>query len=214
MWALLVRYLASARALGTLLVAGSLLATLVALLLPLETFGGARSLDAAREGWEDDGRGTLSTPYGPLSARDRDFVRKVRLAGLWELPAGRQAQERGNRASVRKAGSHLVEGHTELDRRAVRAGRALGIDLPNQPTAQQRGWLGRMARAKGDAYERCFATLLRRAHGKVFALIGLVRDKTRNTMVRSLATRTNAVVLDHITVLEDTGLVDFGALDG
>ncbi len=28
---------------------------------------------------------TVTTPYGPLSALDRDFVTKVRLAGLWEL---------------------------------------------------------------------------------------------------------------------------------
>ncbi|GAA2103307.1 DUF4142 domain-containing protein [Streptomyces albiaxialis] len=208
-----LRYLASGRALGTLLVVAALLVTLVALLIPLQTFGGTRSVDASRQGWEDDGMGTMSTPYGPLSALDRDFVRRVRLAGLWELPAGRQAQERGTRASVRTAGTHLVEGHTELDRRAVEAGRALGVDLANQPTAQQRGWLSEMSRAKGDRYDRRFANILRRAHGKVFALIGLVRDKTRNSMVRSLATRANAVVLDHITVLEETGLVDFDALD-
>ncbi|MDJ1132404.1 DUF4142 domain-containing protein [Streptomyces iconiensis] len=208
-----VRQLTSGRAIGTLLVIGALLATLTALLLPLHTFGGTRSLTASREGWEDDGMGTMSTPYGPLSALDRDFVRKVRLAGLWEGPAGREAEERGSRETVRTAGSHLVEGHMELDKRSVEAGRALGVDLANQPNRQQRGWLSRLAAVKGDTYDRTFANVLRRAHGKVFALIGLVRDKTRNSMVRSLASRANAVVLDHITVLEDTGLVDFDALN-
>jgi hypothetical protein len=32
-------------------------------------------------------------------------------------------------------------------------------------------------------------------------------------MVRSLATRANAIVLDHMTVLEDTGLVSFEELN-
>ncbi|MGW7518266.1 DUF4142 domain-containing protein [Streptomyces sp. NPDC054796] len=209
----LTRCLASGRAVGTALVVVALVATLTALLLPLQTFDGNRSVTAARQGWDDDGGGTVSTPYGPLTALDRDFVRKVRLAGLWELPSGREAQERGERESVQTAGDHLVEGHSELDRRSVDAGRALGISLPNQPTAQQRGWLAQMNAAQGDAYDRTFVNLLRRAHGKVFGLVGIVRHETRNSMVRALATRANAVVLDHITVLEDTGLVDFDALN-
>ncbi|AXK33346.1 DUF4142 domain-containing protein [Streptomyces armeniacus] len=205
--------LASGRAVGTALIVVALAATVVALLLPAQMFNGNRSVAAARQGWDDDGGGTESTSYGPLTALDRDFVRKVRLAGLWELPSGRQAQERGTRKSVRTAGDHLVDGHTELDRRAVEAGRSLGISLANQPTEQQRGWLSRMDAAQGEEFDRVLVNLLRRAHGKVFGLIGIVRDRTRNSLVRSLADRANTVVLDHITVLENTGLVDFDALD-
>ena len=209
------RSAASGRTIGTVLVIGALAATLTALLLPVHLFGGSRPAAAtAAQGWEDDGRGTVSTPYGPLTPMDRDFVRKVRLAGLWELPSGRQAQERSSREEVRTAGEHLIEGHTELDQLSVETGRALGIELANQPSEQQRQWLSQMDAARGDEYDRLFANLLRRAHGKVFALVAQVRAQTRNSMVRSLATRANDVVLDHITVLEDTGLVDFEALAG
>ncbi|MGO4431485.1 hypothetical protein AB4Z54_75030, partial [Streptomyces sp. MCAF7] len=62
-------------------------------------------------------------------------------------------------------------------------------------------------------FQRVFANRLRAAHGKVFGLVAQVRAQSENSMVRSLATRANAVVLDHITVLEDTGLVDFEALN-
>ncbi|MFC9585264.1 DUF4142 domain-containing protein [Streptomyces yangpuensis] len=187
--------------------------TLIALLVPVDKFGGrASAAVAAPAAGDDDGLGTVSTAYGPLTPADRDFVRKVRLAGLWELPAGRQAQQRGTRPAIRTAGDHLVDGHTELDRQVIQVGQALGIDLPNQPSAQQQDWLGQMNRAKGDEYERLFTQLLRRAHGKVFSLLAGIRAQTRNSMVRALATSANATVLDHITVLEDTGLVDFDGL--
>ncbi|WP_030763093.1 DUF4142 domain-containing protein [Streptomyces sp. NRRL F-2664] len=187
--------------------------TLIALLVPVDKFGSRTTVAAAAPAaGEDDGLGTVSTAYGPLTAADRDFVRKVRLAGLWELPAGRQAQQRGTRPAIRTAGDHLVDGHTELDRQVIQVGQALGIDLPNQPSAQQQDWLGQMSRAKGDEYERLFTQLLRRAHGKVFSLLAGIRAQTRNSMVRALATSANATVLDHITVLEDTGLVDFDGL--
>lgn len=208
------RYAAATRyTIGTGFVITALAVTLIALLIPVEKFGTRAAASAGRPAAEDDGAGIMSTAYGPLSPADRDFVRKVRLAGLWELPAGRQAQQRGTRASIRTAGEHLVEGHTELDRQAIQVGQALGVDLPNQPSEQQQGWLGQLTRAQGDEYERLFIMLLRRAHGKVFALLAQVRAQTRNSMVRSLATSANATVLDHITVLEDSGLVDFDALN-
>lgn len=205
--------MASGRAIGTVLVVLGLIATLAALLLPIEFFDGNRSIALARAGWQDDGKGTRKTEYGPLTPMDRDFIRKVRNAGLWELPAGRSAQERGTRKSVRVAGDHLVDGHQELDRRAIECGRTLDVSLPNTPAGKNQDYLNQINRAKGEEFDKILVDRLRRAHGVVFGLIGLVRDQTRNSMVRSLATRANAIVLDHITVLEDTGLVDFEALN-
>jgi predicted outer membrane protein len=203
--------IASGRAIGTVLVVSALAATLTALLLPVHMFDNGTPV-AASQGWDDDGGGTVNTAHGPLTALDRDFVRKVRAAGTWELPAGRQFQERSDKETIQTAGEHLIEGHTELDERSIEVGRTLGINLPNQPNEQQQLWLQQMSAAEGEEYERLAVNLLRRAHGKVFNLIALVRSQTRNSMVRSLATRVNAVVLDHITVLEDTGLVDFETL--
>ncbi|MET9603584.1 DUF4142 domain-containing protein [Streptomyces sp. NPDC006512] len=203
--------LASRHVIGTGIVIGALAFTLIALLIPVQKFGGTSAVAATAAG-DDDGAGTLSTAFGPLTPADRDFVRKVRLAGLWELPAGNQALQRPTRPTVKTAGQHLVEGHTELDRRVLEVGRALGVDLPDQPSAQQQGWLDQLEQAQGAQYERLFAQLLRRAHGKVFALVAQVRAQTRNSMVRALANDANATVLDHITVLEDTGLVDFDGL--
>ncbi|MDC2952829.1 hypothetical protein PO613_38750, partial [Streptomyces heilongjiangensis] len=52
-----------------------------------------------------------NTPYGPLTEADRDFVIKVRSAGLWEYPLGEMAMERGTTPEMKEAGEHLVVGH-------------------------------------------------------------------------------------------------------
>ncbi|MFZ3474113.1 DUF4142 domain-containing protein [Streptomyces sp. 2.9] len=205
---------ASRHVMGTGIVIGALALTLIALLIPVRSFGGraVAAAPAPARAADDDGAGVMSTGFGPLTPQDRDFVRKVRLAGLWELPAGRQAQQRGTRQSVRTAGEHLVEGHAELDRRVLEVGQALGVELPDRPNTQQQAWLDQLDRAGEGTYERLFIQLLRRAHGKVFALVAQVRAQTRNSMVRELATDANATVLDHISVLEASGLVDFDGL--
>ncbi|WP_181764309.1 DUF4142 domain-containing protein [Streptomyces albidus (ex Kaewkla and Franco 2022)] len=202
----------SGRAVGTMLIVLAVVGTLAALLLPIHWFDGNRSIAVARSGWQDDGKGTWKTEYGPLTPLDRDFIQKVRAAALWELPAGEAAKERGTRRSVRTAGDHLVDGHTELDKRAIKAGRTLNVPLPSEPTGDQQAYLKEIQNAQGAQFDRVFVNDLRRQAGTVFGLIGLVRDQTRNSMVRSLTTRANSVVLDHITVLEDTGLVDYKGL--
>jgi putative membrane protein len=156
--------------------------------------------------------GTVNTQWGPLTASDRDLIIRVRLAGLWELPAAEQAMKRSNSKSVKEAADHLIVGHTDLDQRVRTVAAKLGVELPNEPNAQQQGWLQQMSNAQGEEYDRTWANLLRSAHGKIFPAIGQVRNGTRNTLVRQLASDTNQTVLDHITMLEKTGEVDFDAI--
>ncbi|MGR6973386.1 DUF4142 domain-containing protein [Streptomyces cynarae] len=181
--------------------------TLAALVFPVWSYA-----DRAGTGVDTLNAESVSTQYGPLSALDRDFITKVRLAGLWELPAGQQAEQKGTTEAVRTAGEHLVRGHTFLDARVRDVAARLGLALPNQPNAQQRQWLDTLDAAQGEEYDRDFANLLRRAHGKVFTVVAQVRATTRNSLVRALADDANATVLDHIKVLEATGYVDFDAL--
>ena len=192
---------------GTGLLITLLAGTLAALVFPVWSYA-----DRSGTGLDTLNAQTVPTDYGPLSALDRDFVTRVRLAGLWELPAGQQAEQKGTTQAVRTAGEHLVTGHTFLDARVRDVAGRLGLALPNQPNAQQRQWLATLDSAQGQEYDRDFANLLRRAHGKVFAVVAQVRATTRNSLVRALADDANTTVLDHIKVLEATGYVDFDAL--
>ncbi|MFJ8942185.1 DUF4142 domain-containing protein [Streptomyces sp. NPDC102395] len=194
---------------GTGLIITGLVVTLAALIFPLWSYEGRSSPGTSVDTLNAD---TVPTLYGPLTALDRDFLVKVRLAGLWELPAGRQAQQKGVGEAVRTAGRHLVEGHTLLDERVRTVAAQLNIALPDQPNDQQKAWLSQLDSAQGTDYDREFANILRLAHGRVFPLVAQVRASTQNALVRGLADDANTTVLDHITVLEATGYVDFAAL--
>ncbi|MFD4559027.1 DUF4142 domain-containing protein [Streptomyces sp. NPDC058469] len=193
---------------GTGVIVMGLTATLAALVFPVWSYADRSGTTGA--GVLSDQ--TVTTQYGPLSALDRDFVTKVRLAGLWELPAGLQAEEKGTTAAVRTAGQHLIDGHTFLDERVRDVAARLGVPLPNQPNAQQQQWLATLNAAQGVDFDRKFANILRLAHGRVFTVVAQVRATTQNSLVRALADDANTTVLDHIKVLEATGYVDFATL--
>jgi predicted outer membrane protein len=155
----------------------------------------------------------LDTQAEPtLTAADRDLVIKVRLAGLWEIPAGQMAVQKGVEPRVRQIGAMIASQHVQLNALDATAAAKLGIKLPTEPTGEQQRWLGEMKGASGTEFDTIFVQRLRAAHGKIFPAIAVVRSSTRNDVVRTLAQQANGFVLNHLTYLESTGLVQYAEL--
>ena len=154
------------------------------------------------------GTARVQADAGPLTEADRKLLVAVRQAGLWEIPAGRLAQTHASSEAVKRAGLHLIDGHSRLDQLVREDARILGVEIPNEPTPEQQGWVNQLEGAKGAEFDRLFANLLRASHGKIFTTIAQVRGATQNDIIRRHAREANQTVLDHIEVLEDTGLVD------
>ena len=174
------------------------------------TAGTTASGGSAQHGAGHAGAATAAEAQGPqkVTEIDRTFLVKVRQAGLWEIPAGRLAQTHASSEAVKRAGLHLIDGHSKLDQLVREDAKILGVELPNEATEEQQGFVRQMENAQGAEFDRLFANLLRASHGKIFATIGEVRAATQNDLIRRHARQANQTVLDHLEVLEDTGLVD------
>ncbi|WP_455351599.1 DUF4142 domain-containing protein [Streptomyces sp. SYSU K217416] len=143
----------------------------------------------------------------PVTEVDKTFLVKVRQAGLWEIPAGRLAQTNGSSEAVKRAGLHLIDGHSKLDQLVREDAAILGVEIPDEATPEQQDWVKQLENARGAEFDRLFANVLRSSHGKIFATIGEVRAATQNDLIRRHARQANQTVLDHMEVLEDSGLV-------
>jgi predicted outer membrane protein len=149
---------------------------------------------------------------GAVSDADKDFVIKVRLAGLWEIPAGNMAQEKSDDPRVVQIGKSIAAQHVVLDKLDRDVAKKLGIELPGQPNSDQQGWLGEMKAANATTFDQIFIDRLRAAHGKIFPAIATIRSSTRNDSVRQLAQQANQFVMTHMTLLESSGIVNYGEL--
>ncbi|MEU6667044.1 DUF4142 domain-containing protein [Streptomyces sp. NPDC046727] len=150
-----------------------------------------------------------NTQWGPLTEQDRDFVVKVRAAGLWEYPVGQIGLQKGTSPAVKTASQHLVDGHSALDTTCRKIAPMLNITLPNIASPQQQGFVNQLKSESGKTFDTDFANILRMTHGSIFNTVAKIRSTTKNSLVRALADQANDTVLDHITVMEKTGLVDF-----
>ncbi|MEH0846305.1 DUF4142 domain-containing protein [Micromonospora sp. CPCC 205711] len=149
----------------------------------------------------------VAAPANQMNAADMTLLNGVRLAGLWEMPAGQMAAEKGQSPRVREIGAEIARQHGVLDQLVVDAANRLNATLPTDPTTEQKGWLTEMQNATGAQFDQIFVTRLRVAHGKIYPVIGAVRASTRDATVRKLADQANKFVNDHMAMLESTGLV-------
>jgi predicted outer membrane protein len=151
-------------------------------------------------------------PPAQLGAADMILLNGVRQAGLWEIPAGLMAAQKGTTERIRQVGQMIAEQHVKLDQLDVEAANKLGATLPATPTAQQQGFLTELQNNKGIQFDQSFVTRLRGAHGFIYPIIGAVRATTHNPVIRQLADQANIFVMNHMKMLESTGLVQYQKL--
>ena len=186
---------------GTVFVAGALGLTLTALVYPAML--GVQTTSSSPD------RVIANTRYCPLTEADRDFVVKVRAAGLWEYPLGEIALKKGSTPEMREAGKHLIVGHAGLDDLCRKIAPELGITLPNEASPQQQQFVQTSAAQSGAQFDSTAANIMRVTHGQIFPTIAKIRASTKNTLVRQLADLANDTVLDHLTMMEKTKVVNF-----
>jgi predicted outer membrane protein len=196
------------KAVELLLVAAFLVVATVAIIVILP-----KAAPADGTGSAGDPEVISQTASGPLTTADRDFLFKIRQAGLWEIPSGNMAQSKSNNQRVKEVGRILAADHVKLDEQVRALAAQLGVVLPSEPTESQQKWLAeQMAAAPGEEFDKVFANRLRLAHGSVFSTIAFVRAGTRNDQIRAFADVGNTFVLKHMRLLESTGLVDHSQL--
>jgi predicted outer membrane protein len=186
---------------GGIFVGGALALTLGALIYP--SMLGVDTVSTSND------RIIANTQWGPLTEGDRAFVVAVRAAGLWEHPVGQIGLQKGQSKGVLTASQHLIDGHAALDATCRKIAPMLNVTLPNVASPQQEGFVTTLKADSGKQFDIDFANILRQTHGSIFNTVAKIRSTTKNTLVRALADQANDTVLDHITVMEKTGLVDF-----
>lgn len=168
-------------------------------------FGTASASTAADETY-------TPTKWGPLGSADRDLLVMVRQAGLCGEATGLRAQHQSGSPQVRTVAQRIGSGYSDLDRQLSTVAAKLGVPLPDQPSAEQQGWMHDLAGRSGPQFDRMFAQRLRYTDGEVLPAITSVRAGTRNELIRSFAANAAEQINQNMETLESTGLVDYSRL--
>ncbi|MFD6071458.1 MULTISPECIES: DUF4142 domain-containing protein [Amycolatopsis] len=156
--------------------------------------------------------GTPTGAFAEIDSPDRELLVRVRQAGLWEGPVSRQAEHRASARRVREVGRELADDHDRLDAQARTLASKARIELPGEPTEEQRSWADEITGATGADFDRLYVNRARAAHGSLFGLASHVRAATRDDEMRSFAQAAVDTVMRHMTLLESTGIAETTSL--
>jgi putative membrane protein len=143
---------------------------------------------------------------------DMVFLEKVKQAGLWEIPMGELAEQKGLSKRTKEVGKLIAADHRVLDDDVTRVAARFGHPLPSEATLEQQGWMNEIRSASGKKMDELFAQRLRLAHGVVYGAIAQVRAFSRNALMREFAKQCELFVHRHMSLLESTNEVDMAAM--
>ncbi|WP_311137568.1 DUF4142 domain-containing protein [Streptomyces sp. I6] len=112
--------------------------------------GTGHATGAQKDGAADEAGQAPAGPQ-PVTEVDKTFLVKVRQAGLWEIPAGRLAQTNASSEAVKRAGLHLLDGHSKLDQLVREDAKILGVPIPDEATDEQQEWVRQLENARGPS---------------------------------------------------------------
>ena len=155
--------------------------------------------------------GVAHAASGPASATDTALLTQFAQSANWEITAGKWAQNQASSPAVRTAAAAVVTDDTALAAQLAPIAGKLAVSLPTQPDADQQGWLAQLHDEAGATFDHDYVNLVRQASGKVFTAVAAARAGTKNDLIKQFAQSAVDQLMKHMTVLEDTKLVDSSA---
>jgi predicted outer membrane protein len=147
-----------------------------------------------------------------IEPSDRELLVLLTQHSLWQKPASRESADRARDAKVRKVAGQLAAEHTQLTTAVTEAARQIGVDLPSEPTTEQKSWANAISSSSGDELDRMYSNLSRAADGSLIIQVAQARATTKNVPARVVAQTGLTLLLKHMLLLEGTGLVKANSL--
>lgn len=147
-----------------------------------------------------------------IEPSDRELLVLLAQHSLWQKPASRESSNRARDSKVRKVAGQLAAEHTQLTQAVTEAARQIGVDLPSEPTTEQKSWANAISSSSGEELDNMYANLSRAADGSLVSQVAHARATTKNVPVRIAAQTALTILLKHMLLLESTGLVKANSL--
>jgi len=106
------------------------------------------------------------------------YVSNAAIGDMYEVEAGRMAQERGVRAETKALGEMLVSDHTAAAERMAGLARAAGETIPTEMDERRQGLIDNLRAAQGAEFDRVFAAQQVAAHQEALTLHEGFADNT------------------------------------
>ena len=136
------------------------------------------------------------------SAADHAFIMKVSQGGMFEVAAGKVAEQMAGEQNIADIGNTEVHDHSLVGAKLLNISTQLGISFPMQLNDEFQTRLDKLSSLSGKQFDDTFIEEMKTIHAADGAAFAIEAKAGRNPMLRAFASETVLIVKRHIGELD------------
>ena len=138
---------------------------------------------------------------GPASATAKDFLTDAAQGDASEVKFGQLAEKNGGSADAKDFGKMLVTDHTKAGQQVKATAQQVGVTVADQPSSDAQSEYDKLAKLKGAAFDKEFASMMVEDHQKDIAKFQKEAD-AKDGAVSDLAQQQLPTLKKHLQTAE------------
>jgi putative membrane protein len=130
-----------------------------------------------------------------------DFAQKVAMSDMYEVEAGKIANQKGQSPQVKGFGQMMVEAHgkTTEDLKSIVAKEKLTVDLPTKLDSKHQKLIDDLTAASDKEFDKTYAKQQVDGHEEAVKLFDAYAKDGDNASLRQFAQKTLPIIQGHLT---------------
>jgi putative membrane protein len=146
----------------------------------------------------------LAAPLAAVAADDPDasFYKKAAEAGLYEVDAGTQAQDKGTSQAVKDFGAMMVKDHSAANDKLKALAATKNISLPTSASMGEMASKAKLDVLSGDTYDKAYIKSQIKAHREAIALFKKEAASGQDPEAKAFAAATLPTLHSHLKKID------------
>ena len=128
------------------------------------------------------------------------FVTNAAISDMYEIEAGKIAQEKGQSADVKAFGKMMVAEHTKMSADMKTAAASAGADatVPTALDERRQGMIDNLKQAPADGFDKIYLAQQTAAHDEALTLAKTYADNGDNAALKAFAVKGQPMIQKHL----------------
>ena len=136
------------------------------------------------------------------SSPDESFYKNAAEGGIFEVDAGKLAQDKGNSQQVKDFGAMMVKDHSAANEKLKALAATKNIDLPTSASVGQIATKAKLNVLSGDTFDNSYITSQLKAHRATIALFRKEIDSGQDADAKAFASATLPTLRAHMKAID------------
>ncbi|WP_063635768.1 DUF4142 domain-containing protein [Azospirillum humicireducens] len=143
------------------------------------------------------------TGTGQLSQQDMTFAEKAAVSDMFEIQAGKLAQDHAKDTGVKQFGSHMMTDHTKTSDAMKAMAQRKSMTLPSSLDSEHRQKLDQLRGLQGDQFDSAYLQGQIDAHQTAVTLFRTQAEKGQDADLKRFAEQTLPTLEQHLRQVRD-----------